>query len=538
MDVIHQPLELTVITDAHYYSKKLGIDTEAYRKFNSKNQKLLKDSEEVIKAAFAQIAKSSSPYVIFCGDATCDGDYNSHLEFIELLRALQKCGKRVFAITSTHDYKDDGVTYEYTGSEKKEIPAAKREELFEMYYPFGPAEAAEVYSEGMSYAAELDEGYVLLALNSDKNGSGRSGFSGGHRQWIKEICEKYTAQGKRIIAFTHHPIISPSPFYSLIGKNDMMGEYTEIREELAEMGVNLVFTGHSHVHDISYIFSKSGKVLYDVSTSALAGYPAYIRTVKIDEKGIVVSSEHITEPVSVSFNGDGLQEHLKNQFFGMIERTIKAAANDIHTFAECADAISIRKPFSYKYGWLIKPFAAFINKLTVGTVAKWTRAETGLTDEEIDSVKDESVVSFIVDLVAHLFEGDAPYGPDDPKYKITVGLMNIINSLLKTIHLPFSKLVKGFEHPAELFIPLLYNSGICDRAAVLPYSPAQAELEKLFDRRTADVKESRKGPYILAVLILLVILLIPFVPLIALGLGAGYLINRIKYSKQIRGIEE
>ncbi len=530
-------LELIVFTDAHHYSKKLGVDTPSYKQYDAKNQKMVKDSGEVITAALAQIAKSDCKNVIFCGDATCDGDPDSHAEFIAFLYALKKCGKRVLAITSTHDFQNNGITYKYTGDEKEEIRAIRREELSEMYRGLGPDEAVCVYKDGLSYYSELNENYGVFALNSDTDGMGRSGFSEDMRAWIKETAQKATAEGKTLLAFSHHPLISPSPFYSLIGKNDMMGGHKEIREILADCGISLVFTGHSHVHDISYIFSEKGNVLYDVSTSALAGYPAYMRKVTIINNTAEITSEHITEPVNIKFNGHNLQEHFYNKFFGTIRLTLQAAAKDIPTFADCAVGISIPKKTSYKLGWIIKPVAKLLNKLTIGNVAAWTKKETGLSEYDYIDIRNDKVVDFIIDLVMHLYEGDAPYTPDTPEYKITVGLLNIVDSFLNTIRLPFSKILKGYNSPSELVIPLLYNSGVCDKEASLPLTATKQEVEALCNNDYNDtVKESKKGPYILAALILLIIILIPFLPLAAVLILAAYLTNRIKYDKEIRGI--
>ena len=36
-------LDLIVITDAHFYSKKLGVDTDSYKKYDAGNQKMVKD---------------------------------------------------------------------------------------------------------------------------------------------------------------------------------------------------------------------------------------------------------------------------------------------------------------------------------------------------------------------------------------------------------------------------------------------------------------------------------------------------------------
>ena len=79
------------------------------------------------------------------------------------------------------------MTNSYTGDVKTKIPSAKRDELLKMYHSFGPDEAFSQFE--MSYAAELDENYILLALNSDKNGKGKSGYSAEHKEWIKKIAD-------------------------------------------------------------------------------------------------------------------------------------------------------------------------------------------------------------------------------------------------------------------------------------------------------------------------------------------------------------
>lgn len=537
MNTSDNSLELLVFTDAHHYSKKLGIDTPSYNIYDAKNQKMVKDSGAVIKAALAQMAKSDCKNIIFCGDSTCDGDVDSHEEFVSFLTALKKCGKRVFAITSTHDFQDNGITYKYTGDVREETKAVRREEIAELYKNLGPDDAVSLYKDGLSYFAELDNDYCIFALNSDRDGTGRSGYSDDMRNWIKETAEKATAQGKKLLAFSHHPLISPSPFYSLIGKNDMMGGHREIREMLADCGISLVFTGHSHVHDISYIFSKKGNVLYDVSTSAVAGYPGYIRKVTINDNLAEITSEHITEPVDIKFNGHNLQEHLYNKFFGTIRLTLNAAAKDIPTFADCAVGISIPKTTSYKLGWIIKPIAKLLNKLTIGNVAAWTKKETGLNEFDYIDIRNNKVVDFIIDLVMHLYEGDAPYSPDTPQYKITVALMNIIDSILKTIRIPFSKILKGYDSPSDLIIPLLYNSGIPDTNATFPLVATQEDVDKICNNKYNDtVRKSKKGPYIIAILALLILICIPFLPVIAAVILGAYLYNRFKYSKEIRGL--
>ena len=97
------PLTVTVITDTHYYSKKLGSTGEAYELANNKSGVLLAESREMLEAAFSQIAKDQrTDIVLLSGDTTSNGDYDSHHEFIEMLRDLKAKGKRVYVLTATH----------------------------------------------------------------------------------------------------------------------------------------------------------------------------------------------------------------------------------------------------------------------------------------------------------------------------------------------------------------------------------------------------------------------------------------------------
>ncbi|MGN0570649.1 MAG: metallophosphoesterase, partial [Candidatus Fimenecus sp.] len=110
------PLTVTVITDTHYYAKSTGIAGKAYDAANTKSQMLLKYSAELLDAAFRQIkADKRTDIVLLSGDTTSNGEYDSHREFIEMLRDLKAAGKRVYVITATHDYQDDGQTNSYVG---------------------------------------------------------------------------------------------------------------------------------------------------------------------------------------------------------------------------------------------------------------------------------------------------------------------------------------------------------------------------------------------------------------------------------------
>ena len=531
------PLTVTVITDTHYYAKSTGTEGKAYEAANTKSQLLLKYSAELLDAAFRQIkADKRTDIVLISGDTTSNGEYDSHREFIEMLRDLKAAGKRVYVITATHDYQDDGQTNAYVGDEKVKIPAAKREELYDMYREFGPDEALSVHRQSMSYVVQLQEGYRLFAINDDSNLTGKSGISDDCYAWLCEQVADAKKNNQFMLMMTHHPLIAPSPVYALIGKNDMHGDFDIRRRQYADLGLQFVLTGHTHIHHIDKIESDIGNTLYTIATSATVGYPAPIRTVVVDEAAGIVSTttDFITEKVDFDLEGKPLQEYLKNQLVGMVRDMVKAAGGDTHKFADMVTAMSIKKKLIYKIGWLIKPFAQRLNSLKIGTVAKWTKKETGLNPADYADIQDKSVVDFIVDIVTNLYAGENLYNPEDAEYKITMGLLSIFDSVFAALHISVKKLLKVSDSLCDFVEPLLHNSGFPSYNAVLPILPhytAENPAPPKVEEPKPERKKSKKGvPIVLIGILALLLLLIP----VLLVLGVGFIVNQIRFGKYMK----
>ncbi len=530
-------LKITVVSDTHYYSKKNGIEGKAFLQENSRSTNLIKDSEEVLKAFFNQIADDKcSDIVLISGDLTKNGEPESHKEFIELLNELKSKGKRVYVITATHDFQGNGICHRFEGDKKIEIPSTLREDLWEMYYDFGPDEAIAIHEDSMSYVVQLADGFRLFALNDDRNHEGKSGFSKDCFKWIEEQFEDAKKNNQLVITMSHHPVLSPSPFFSLIGKGDMMGDHEIRREQFADMGMSFMFTGHSHMHDISYHLSEKGNIFYDITTAATVGYPALYRQVTFDKKEetMTIESKGLESEPDIEFNGENFDEHLKNQFFGMIRKTIQAAATSVEEFAFAANSFSVRPRVVYKFGWIIKPIAKFLCKLKIGTVAKWTKKETGLKKCDYEAIKDDKVIDYIISLIQNLYGGDAPYSPDSAHYKITMGLMSIIDSLLDTLGISIRKLLKVADNVSDLVESLVFNSGIPDHNVTLPLYATEEDIEKIKPHIKSTVKKSRKGLPIIIITVLLIILLLPLLPIALIALLIAFLANKIRYSKNLK----
>ncbi len=518
----NEPLKIQFITDVHYYARENGTEGSAYEKEESKSQQVIKDSDLVIKRGFEMLCEDkSTDIVVLAGDTTRNGEYTSHEGIISLLRELKANGKRVYVITATHDYRGDGKGRGFDGDKVVDVPAVSdRQDLWDMYYEFGPSEAISSHRESLSYVVQLAPGYRLFALNDDCNfkeeGERGSGFSDSCMQWIMEQLEDAKANDQYVIAMTHHPMVSPSPFYSIIGSGDMQRGHEKTREIFADAGLNCMLTGHTHIHNIGYITTEKGNRFYDISCSALIGCPPNYRNVIIDPKNaeIRVDTVTITDVPGIDTKGAPFNKYMEDFFFGMIGRVVWAMGYDIDKLAEMTPAFSIPGEKVYKFKALIKPFGKFLNKLTFKKIWRVCKKESGLKKQDIEDIKDNKVVDFIIGLVKNLYCGDAPYTPDTREYKLTCGFLNVIDSFLNTIHMPISKFLKGAKSVRSLVEPLLWKDGYRDAEAVLPLyplygddNPAPAEM---FEKKEFEdtVKASKKGPLVLLLIILAVLLLL------------------------------
>ncbi len=521
----NEPLKIQFITDTHYYSRKNGTEGKAYEKDESKSQMVVKDSDLVLKRAFDMLCEdTSTDIVVLSGDTTRNGEITSHDEFIEMLRDLKKRGKRVYVITATHDFRGGGVSKGFVGDEQIEVPAIEnRHDLWDMYYEFGPNEAISTFPQSLCYCVQLAPGYRMLALNDDTNDKeeGRgSGYSDECKKWILEQIEDAKKNDQFIFAMTHHPMISPSPFYSIIGKGDMQRDHEETRELFADAGLQVMLTGHTHVHNIGYVTTEKGNRFYDIASGAVIGCPPVMRNVIFDPKNkkVDVDTIYVDNVDGLDTKGKSFPDYMKGFFFGMIAKVIWAMGNDIDELAYMTPAFSIPGEKVKKLGWIIKPIGKWLNKLTFKKIWKLCKKESGLKKADIADIADNKVTDFILELVQNLYCGDSPYTPDTREYKLTCGLLNIIDSFLDTIHLSIGKILKGATSVRGLVEPLLWkNCEFKDEEAVLPLYPLfddeNPAPDSMFTERSFSdpVRKSKKGPLVLAIIILIVILLLAIV---------------------------
>lgn len=181
---------------------------------------------------------------------------------------------------------------------------AQQAALFEnRQYQIQPLETAV---PDVSYLVEPEEGIWFLAIdanvyiprpeaekepNNPKNYNGAGiGYNNvlSHKkhliEWVKLITERADKLGKKLVVFSHYPMLdfnddASDHIRNLMGNNKMQLKRVPV-ESVAKLfsdaGVKVHFGGHMHINDTGYRKYENGKSLINIQIPSLGAYiPAY-----------------------------------------------------------------------------------------------------------------------------------------------------------------------------------------------------------------------------------------------------------------------
>ena len=427
--------KLLLITDTHYFASKLGCRGEGYEEFMKYEQKCFAETQAINEAAFAFLNETDlADTVLIAGDLSFNGEKESHLEFIELLKDLKAHGKRVFVITAGHDYNDHPFAFDETG--RLEPEGTKREELFDLYYEYGFKDAVAVDRENLSYVAQLAPGLRLLALNNDGDCKKSHTYTARQIEWILRQTKRAREEGQTMIAMSHYPLLPGVPLFGILGNEVVMKNADYITTMLADEGVHLCFTGHMHNQAINVKTTEKGNRFYDVCTGSLIGCPASMRLVSFAEDYNKVDVKTLPVP-DFDWDLQGLtkDEYFQRQFDMMINTYLVSMRDDPARFL---GKIGLKEaPEGLKN--VVGKVGAYLNGVTVGTLCR----RFGVQCDE--SLRDTLFVDLARELVRNCFTGDAPYVYGTPEYGAVMGVMR---KAAPFVHLR----INGREVP---FLPLV-----------------------------------------------------------------------------------
>ncbi len=455
------------ITDVHYYSKRnFACD---WRTFPQPSTQIciLKSEEAFIKALEIIKADKDTNTVIITGDLTNHGEGYSHEEVRDLLQKFTDEGGNPFVYTDNHDYPYFEIYGFDKNGEKIRTEHLPEEDVKAMYHPFGRGKAFDTFDDGITYIAEILPGLYHIAMGYDyvrDNGIKSPTFSDELMAWVKEHTEKAKEKGAIVTCSTHRPIVAPSPAYEVVGKGHSFSDGEKRMKELADMGVRLFFSGHSHVQCMKEITSERGNKIYSVQTSSLAAFPPKMRKITIDTDNGTVDIRTID--IDLPDLGMTFTEYARKGFLGIIEEIPYNMEHDVQAFANTQGGVSLPKDLILKHPKTVMFLGRKLNGLTYGKLAKFSKKYHNLKENDIADTKDKKFVNLLLELIANLYRGNAPYSPDTVEYKLTMGSIRKIEKLISVLRIDIRKSLGGYTL-SEFVEPLLYNSGLDDDNVVV-----------------------------------------------------------------------
>ncbi len=271
-----------VASDLHY---ELQEDLEWFSEdpiFGYANRRAAMETESryIIDEFLNQCAQNEKiEFILIPGDISNEGRAvkDQHLEIVEKFRKFEEeTGKQIYVINGNHDAGK--------GENEGETSLA---EFREIYYEFGFGEALSTMDGNLSYTADLNEKYRLIASDScDINRSTGDGMTDDRVEWVINEAEKAYADGKYPILMMHHNLLDHMPVQSVLSKDFIIRNHLATAEKFANAGIKVVFTGHEHCSDANTYTSTKGKQITDFATTALTMYPLQYRIVEMSDESI------------------------------------------------------------------------------------------------------------------------------------------------------------------------------------------------------------------------------------------------------------
>ena len=525
-------MKFLVISDLHYISPKVIIDDKNATISSACSLQALKDAQD----------RDDIDTILLTGDLTDRGDKPSHDELLGMLREMKAKGKKIFVLTATHDFNHHRACTRMRGDTKANFTAKPWElpyfvpeetdfrailkpefaelsdeeitpkfldvytplELWDLYREFGRDEAYSVDNEGYSYCIDLDDDTRCLMLhdsfrNEEALSDNSPTYPPATLRWIRQMKKEADRDGKFLFICTHHPLVPPSPAYRIgAGNRNMRSEYSV--HTLADMGINLAITGHTHFADVGFGKSPEGNTLCDITTPSVRAYPPRYRIIDLDGKNGKIKYECITiSQPDVDTDGLPIEEYLRTQ---------------------------LKNEYLGKMLKLQKPLNKIVTEMRVKDFYFICKNAAKLTNEEFDSVKDIKFFDLIIDTVFNMLSGDGKFTPETPEYKLLMGLAATLDSIIDAQ--PFvnlrKKLLKGYS-VRDVIEPLCYNASV-------PDNNGEIDFTKMPEFDQSARISSNAGDLVMLIVCILAIPISKILPYVAVvGLPAMTLAKKIKLKK-------
>lgn len=289
--------KIVVIADPHVMAPELltNPSNADWTNYLSVSKKLIDYSRELFAQAMADIKAMKPELVLMVGDLTKDGEQASHEYFKQQLDDL---GIPTLVIPGNHDLgTNDAKVYGNTTTPAPTMSTV--EDFATLYADYGYGATSDHLYNTLTYACEPIDGLVVIGIDSGTNGT----LSFATLSWVCAKAREARSAGKQVIAMMHHPLIPHITGGDTFTNSVSVTDYAEVRNQLADAGISVVFTGHFHTSDIAKDWNADlTKTIYDVTTGSLCSYPCDYRVVTLNEAmtSMSIATSTVTGPNTLS----------------------------------------------------------------------------------------------------------------------------------------------------------------------------------------------------------------------------------------------
>jgi 3',5'-cyclic AMP phosphodiesterase CpdA len=253
-----QDFRFAIVSDLHIATPPTILNQE--KRFH-----MVEISIPTLEKVLSELAVLPLDFLLIPGDLTQDGEPENHHW---LQQRLSKLPFPVYVIPGNHDIIAPHSTDQHIGMAD-----------FPHYYrQFGYQNSGD----RCYYACDILPNVQLIGLNSsqfDQDGNQLGYLDPEQLKWLENTLSM--SQTKLNLVMVHHNIIDHFPGQSShsLGRRYMLDNAPELLAILADGGVNLIFTGHLHIQDVSH-----HQQIYEITTGSLVSYPHPYRLCHYYEK--------------------------------------------------------------------------------------------------------------------------------------------------------------------------------------------------------------------------------------------------------------
>ena len=261
-----------IASDLHLFSNNL-ID-ENKKKSITGDGRIQEFDYQLVQSLVDEVNSSHPNYLVLTGDLTFNGEKDSHLELISFLDKIDSSTK-VLVIPGNHDINNIS-SKSYLDNKIDSVDNISYEDFRNLYSKYGYSNGISYDESTLSYFYKLDENTYGLCIDSTLSTFNyEEGLNaiGGYLyestfRWIEDNLSMAKKQGKRVISFMHHNLITHNDLFETLYT---LSNSEQLLELYSQYDVNLNFSGHLHIQSIKSKIMNEKKI-YDVCNQSLLDY--------------------------------------------------------------------------------------------------------------------------------------------------------------------------------------------------------------------------------------------------------------------------